>query len=58
MEELKPYTLCKQCSLRHKECTDKDAKWLIGCYMFVDKKKLEAKLKREKEKTNEILNLQ
>lgn len=49
--EIKPYTLCKQCALRRKECTDKDdVKWLVGCYMFVDKVKLKAKLKREKAK--------
>ena len=48
MEELKPYTLCKQCALRRKECMDKDdVKWLVGCYMFLDKKKEQQRLKRE-----------
>jgi hypothetical protein len=47
MDKIETYALCKKCHLRRKECTDKDTKWLVGCYMFLDKKKEQQRLKRE-----------
>ena len=40
--------LCRACYHRKKSCTDTDTKWLLWCYMFEDKVKLKAKLKKEK----------